>query len=595
MAAVRIVGGVFAAGLGLTAAFVAAPAQAAPKFDVRGVEDRALRSLIQDAIGPAVAPATRLEARRKATEAGERAIAVLRSEGYYDYDVQPDIGEGDAPQPFLTIKAGPRTRIANPHIDWVGASPSEDVVAAAQKAMALTSGAPGRAEDVIAAEGRIVAALQKSGYADAEAKPREVVVDHSDQSLRPAYRIAAGGLVRMDGIELKGSSRTRLAWIRSLTPWKSGQVYRPKDVAVLERRLTDTGAYDSATVALAPPQDAKDGLRPVIVSLADRPKGTLELGASYSTTEGPGVDSRWIVYNRLGFADTLTTSALVAQLDSRLQVELALPDWRKPERTLKLTVAGYRDDTTAYQSSGVVISADLTRKFGKISFLTYGLSADGSQTDEKEAANLVTLSRRRDLATLAGLIAFNLDKSNDPLNPTAGWRLGASAQPTYAVGDGPVAFLKTWVQGSAYLPLNGTDTVVATRAKIGSIFGGDIPLVPAPSRFYAGGGGSVRGYAYQAVGPRYPDNTPEGGLSIVEASVELRQHIKGPWGMAAFIDAGAAGKEVTPDFTHPDIGVGLGVRYDLGFGPIRIDIGTPLVRRTGDSGIQLYLSIGQSF
>jgi translocation and assembly module TamA len=52
---------------------------------------------------------------------------------------------------------------------------------------------------------------------------------------------------------------------------------------------------------------------------------------------------------------------------------------------------------------------------------------------------------------------------------------------------------------------------------------------------------------------------------------------------------------VTPDFSHPDVGVGAGVRYDLGFGPIRLDIATPLYKRRGDSPIQVYLSIGQSF
>ncbi len=595
MSAVRRVAGAVGIGLGLAVVLAAGPALAAPRFDVRGVDDH-LRTLIQNAIGPAAAaPASRLEARRKAIEAGERAIAVLRSEGYYDYDVQPDIGEGDTPQPFLMVNPGPRSKISDPHIEWIGPPPVAQVAAEATKAMALKPGGPGRAEDVIAAEGRIVSVLQKDGYADAAADPRQVVVDHADFTVQPAFRIAAGDLVKMDGVELRGPSRTRPSWIRRLAPWKAGQVYRPQDVAVLERRLVDTGAYDSATVSLAPPADAKNGQRPVIVSLADRPKGTLELGASYSTTEGAGVDSRWIVYNRLGFADTITTSLLVAQIDSRLQVELSLPSFRKPERTLKLTAALYRDDTTAYQSSGAVISADLTHKFSKISFLTYGVSVDGSQTDEKEAANFVTLSRRRSLATLAGLLAFNLDRSNDPLDPTKGWRLSARMEPTYAVGDGPVAFLKAWAQVSAYLPIGGPNTVIAARGKLGSIFGGDIPLVPAPARFYAGGGGSVRGYAYQAVGPRYADNTPEGGLSAFEGSVELRQHIIGPWAVAAFVDAGAVGKQASPDFTHPDIGVGFGVRYNLGFGPIRVDIATPLVQRNGDAGIQVYLSIGQSF
>jgi translocation and assembly module TamA len=578
------------------AGLLASPAYAAQKFDIRGVEDHNLRAAIQEAIGAASAtPTSRLDARRKAVEAGERAIAVLRAEGYYDYSVQPDIGEGDTPQPFISITPGPRSKIADPRIEWIGPPPSIDIQSAAEKVMALKPGDPGRAEAVIAAEGRIVAALQKDGYADAEAKPREVVVDHADLTVRPAYRIASGSLVKLGDVELKGSSRTRLKWLRRLAPWKAGQTYQPKAVAEFERRLVDTGVYDSVTVSLAPPAEAKDGRRPVIVSLADRPKGTLELGASYSTTEGGGVDSRWIVYNRLGRADTLTSSILVAQLDSRVQLELALPHWRRPEETLKLTGAIYRDDTTAYESSGAVISADLTHRYGKISFLTYGVSVDGSDTNEKEAANLVTVSRRRNLATFALLGAFNLDKSNDPLDPTVGWRLSARAEPTYAAGDGPVAYLKSSAQITGYLPLGAGGTVIAGRAKLGAIFGGDIPLVPAPARFYAGGGGSVRGYAYQAVGPRYIDNTPQGGLSLFEASLEVRQHITGKWSVVAFVDEGAVGKQVNPDFTHPDIGVGLGVRYNLGFGPIRVDIGTPLVRRNGDAPIQLYLSIGQSF
>ena len=156
-------------------------------------------------------------------------------------------------------------------------------------------------------------------------------------------------------------------------------------------------------------------------------------------------------------------------------------------------------------------------------------------------------------------------------------------------------YLKLSSQASVYLPLGNPDTVIAGRVKLGSILGGNIPLVPAPQRFYGGGGGSVRGYAYQAVGPRYADNTPKGGLSLFESSLELRRKVFGDWGAVAFIDAGAVGDRVNPDFRHPDIGLGLGVRYNLGFGPIRLDLAAPLQRRSGDASVQVYLSLGQSF
>jgi len=119
--------------------------------------------------------------------------------------------------------------------------------------------------------------------------------------------------------------------------------------------------------------------------------------------------------------------------------------------------------------------------------------------------------------------------------------------------------------------------------------------IPAARRFYAGGGGSVRGYSYQGVGPRLIDNTPQGGLSLFEGSFEARQKFGKRWGGVAFLDVGGIGATEAPDFSNVSAGVGLGIRYDLGFGPIRADVAVPLDRRTGDPAYQIYLSIGQSF
>ena len=136
---------------------------------------------------------------------------------------------------------------------------------------------------------------------------------------------------------------------------------------------------------------------------------------------------------------------------------------------------------------------------------------------------------------------------------------------------------------------------MAARLRIGSLLGGALPDIPAPLRFYAGGGGSVRGYAFQAVGPRLADNTPRGGLSLVELSFEARHKITDRWGMVAFVDAGSVGDAMTPDGDNLSVGVGVGVRYDLGFGPIRADIAVPLDADKRDGAFQIYISIGQSF
>jgi translocation and assembly module TamA len=585
--------------LGLVLAPTLCLAADEPKARVQGEMDRGLRQEIQKAIGVTKTKlATRLDARRRARDAGESAIAVLRSEGYYDYTVEPDVGEGDTPEAIVRITPGPRSLISQARIVWEGDPPDPETLEATQKALALPTGGPGRAADVLAAEGRLVSTLAKRGYADAASKPREVVVDHEDHTLQPTFHIVAGQLVHLDGLKVVSEGKTNPAWVATLAPWKHGAAYDPAKVAQLEQRLRDAGVYNSVTVALAPADQSVSGLRPVIVSLGDRPPHTIELGGGYSTSEGFGIDAKYILYNRLGRADTVTFTARLAQIQQKLDAELDLPDWRRADQIFKVGGDIIGDDTSAYNDYGGGFRADVERHWTKTTYLAYGGAFDYVDTLEKDAVNNngILVGEHLKLAIFSLLGGFYLDRSNDLLNPTRGWRLQVQAEPTYITGDRELPYLKLTGQVSGYLPLNAdASTVIAGRLKLGSIVGGDIPDVPSDRRFYAGGGGSVRGYSYQGVGPRLADNTPVGGDALFESSVEVRQHITGPWGVAAFVDAGSVSPRYIPNFSQVSIGAGVGVRYDLGFGPIRVDVAVPLDHHKEDPWFQLYFSIGQSF
>ncbi|EJL35763.1 outer membrane protein [Caulobacter sp. AP07] len=588
--------------LGVTAAALLAAGHAnanEPAASITGVEDRALREAIQRAMTESkVPPRSRAEARRRARDAGDDAVAVLRAEGYYAYVVEPDVSEADPPRPILKITPGPVFVIADPRLAWSGAAPDEGVAKRAESVMRLTPGEPGRAVDVLAAEGRVVSQVQQLGYADATADPREVIVDHADHTVRPTFHIAAGDLTHVDGIQVITQGRSNPAWVQHLAPWKSGDVYEPEDIAELERRLRDTSVYDTVSVSLAPKEKIlPDGLRPVMVTLSDRKAHTLEVGAGYSTTDGPGVDVKWIRYNRLRRADTTTLTASLAKLDSRLEAEVALPHWRRAQQTLKLNTAIFRDDTDAYLETGAHAGVDLTRRLRPTVYRTYGMAVDLSQIDSPITVDGVVKNSRQNFATFTTLAAYAWDRSDSVLDPTRGWRVEVRAEPTAITGDLTMAFVKAQVQSSAYLPFGkGAKTVIAGRFKAGQILGGTMPEVPASRRFYSGGGGSVRGYAYQAIGPRIDNtSTPQGGLSLLETSLEVRHKFTEKWGGVAFVDAGAVGVDKWPNGDDFGVGVGLGVRYDLGFGPIRADIAMPLSRRVGDPAFQLYISIGQSF
>lgn len=582
----------------------AACVQAAePRAAVEGALSPDLRSEVIRAIGETDRPIeNRFEARRRARESAANAAAVLRSEGYYAFQVDPDVGDGDAPKALVRVTPGPRFHLTDVALTWIGPPPDATAAAAALAALGLSRGQPGRAADVVSAEGRAVAAIQKRGYADAKAEPREVIVDHADQSVQPTFRIEAGQIARLDGVEPVTAGRTRKDWLQGLAPWKRGDTYDPEDVAELERRLLDTGVYGSVTVALAPAGDrTADGLRPIIVSLAERKPHTIEAGASYGTTEGAGIDIRWTRYGLLGRADTLALIGRISNLDSRMEADLTLPHWRTARQTLTTRAALYRTRTPAYDQEGAMVSGDVTHRFGPTSifglsgtYFTWGGSLDLGRTSEVRIGSLTPLGR--DVATLAGLGALALDRSDDPLNPKHGWRIALRAEPTLLAGQGTVPYLKIQGQASVYVPFGPeARTVLAFRGHLGSILNGGLADIPAPQRFYAGGGGSVRGFGYQEVGPRLANNTPQGGLALLEGSAELRHDLTDKWGVAAFVDAGAVAGASAPDFRDLSIGAGFGVRYNLGFGPIRVDVASPLTHRRGAAPFQIYVSIGQAF
>lgn len=588
------------AGAAICASLWVGPAEADPRAQIRGNLPDDLRIQLRQAIGEVDGPPTnRFEARRRARAALESAEALLRSEGYYQ-PLLEDIVEGeDAPVAIVSIEPGRRFTLSEPTIQWASPEPQADVIQTARSRLNLQPGAPGRAADVIAAEGRIIASLSEQGYPDAEVQPRRVVVDHAAFAVAPTYRIASGPLVRLDGVRVETAGPTNPAWVAALAPWREGDRYDPEQVAELERRLLETGVYDGVNVSLTPADQAQpDGNRPVVVTLADRPRRILEAGATFSTADGSGVEGLWTYYNRFGRADTLRFQARIANIDSRIGADLTLPHWRQPGQVLALSAAVVNEDTDAYIRTAGLLSADIRQRIGKTSWFSYGMGLDAGKYDENrfDPVTQVPLSITRDLAILTGRGSAYLDQSNDPLNPTTGWRATLNVQPTAVTGEDSLLFLRAEAQLTGYIPLrDDARTVAAGRVRLGSIIGGDELTIPSDRLFYSGGGGSVRGYEYQGVAPRLPDNTPRGGLSLFEVSAEVRHDLGRNFGAVAFVDAGAVGFQETPDFSNLRYAVGFGARYNLSFGPIRADIAFPLNRREGDASFHIYVSIGQAF
>ena len=106
----------------------------------------------------------------------------------------------------------------------------------------------------------------------------------------------------------------------------------------------------------------------------------------------------------------------------------------------------------------------------------------------------------------------------------------------------------------------------------------------------------MRGFAWRSLSPTGPGGVAVGGRSLFEGSLEGRVKITETIGIVPFLDAGRAFAAGYPDFRGGlRFAAGLGLRYYTGFGPIRLDVATPLARRQGEAPVAVYVSVGQAF
>jgi translocation and assembly module TamA len=185
------------------------------------------------------------------------------------------------------------------------------------------------------------------------------------------------------------------------------------------------------------------------------------------------------------------------------------------------------------------------------------------------------------------------DRSNDLLNPTKGFRVKLNLSPEGSVQGQFRPYVRAMLEATGYFPVRD-DLVIAGRLRAGTITGIDRDDIAPSRRYYGGGGGSVRGYGYQRLGPLDPDGDPVGGRSINEFAIEARYRF-GNFGIVPFFDGGNAYESIYPTASDLRFGAGIGGRFYTNFGPMRIDVATPLNPREGDGKIALYISIGQAF
>ncbi|MGH1403704.1 MAG: autotransporter assembly complex protein TamA [Alphaproteobacteria bacterium] len=505
-------------------------------------------------------------------------LKTLYSKGYYDAQV---LYEDRAEGVYKVILGEPV------YIGRVTASPKKYKAyltdASIQKGDILDASRVFKSQDAL------YRALQEDSCALHLAVDHKVFLDTQSRKASLEFLVDKGEDVALGSVVFVGTETVDPVYLQNFIPWEIGACFRRKNVETLRQNVLKTGLFERVDISLPQAGDVQKGDEiPVTVILEDRPQRSIRAGISYYTDEGPGAVFGWEHRNFWGEAEKVNIDLTLSALEQSLDFAMDKPFFWRHDQSLVLGATIGREDNDAYSQLEISANAALQRQFSKrlsghggLAFILNRIEEDNDDEEEN-------------YALLSPFASLNYDSRNHPLDPHHGWLLRTTVRPYFDVIGQADPFLKLRASAQSYLEIHKS-VVFAGRFVLGSISGGSTDNIPASERFYAGGGGSVRGFGYQEIGP-FEDGDPLGGRSLAEGSFEARLKLSDTIGIVGFVDAGHVSDQTFPDFGVLSVGAGVGVRYYTDFGPLRFDVGLPVSgKENSDSNFQIYISIGQAF
>lgn len=545
-------------------------------------------------------PITLGQLRRRANVEAKNLNKVLRSQAYFSGRIEPVIDEAIGGRFDLTYRVtlGPRTMIQSFIIVYADHPSDEATLIKDATALGLKPERAARAQRIIDLTSDTLTWLQNHGHPTPKLETRKVIVDLAANVADITLTINAGAPKRFGNLVIDNhahdgdGARTAPDYIQSLAAFSPGDLYDRRKADATVDALRQTNLFDQVSIEVVDADDKTqvDRLTPKLI-LAERESRSVGAGASWSSDEGAGVRGFWEHRNLFGRAEKLRLEVSVAQNKKSATAEFAKPRFLRTDQSLLADFAYAHENTDAYDEDSTKLGIALSRHITPTIQGSAGVSLEIYRTQDSTGGHSYRLF---------GLpLTLRYDGSDNLLDPTEGARLSGAFTPYVGQANGsPAAFSKFEATGSTYFSFGKRpDVTLAFRGRYGLMLAQDTLDVPGSLRFYAGGGGSIRGYGYQLVGPLDAANDPLGGRSVLEGSTEARYRITDTFGLVAFVDAGNAYATATPQPSKGlQWGAGVGIRYYTPIGPVRADIAIPLNKRSGiDDSFQVYFSLGQAF
>lgn len=533
---------------------------------------------------------------------------MLRTYGYYDGQILRSLGgmnpgedEADAQASVrFDIIPGPLYRFGGIALEALNTTTDYDTL---RKSFGIWPGDPLLADRIVEEKFDLDAALGENGYPFAAIGEPSLLIDHDRQEGDLSLPVIPGGKYRFGRVISSRPSFLSSRHLEAIARFQPGDIYRRSDEMDLRRAILSTGLVSSVSITpreTQAPQGEAPGTVDLDVALEKAKLRTIAGGLGYSTGEGITARASWEHRNFFPPEGALRLRAIAGTREQLAGITFRRNNVNGRDRILTLDAYASTIDRAAYKAR----TASVLATYEQVSTMlfhkpfTWSISAEFVATDERVPKVKGGKNPRTTYLIAALPIQAQIDTSDSLLDPTRGFRVGARISPEISTEHGNrLTYIKSQFDLSAYQPVVDK-AVIAGRVRVGSIQGAGLADIALSRRFYAGGGGSVRGFGYQKVGPRNGVGDPNGGRSLVEFSLEARVRtglFDGALSIVPFIDAGSVSRSSTPDFSDMRYGAGVGVRYHTGFGPIRVDVGTPINPGPGDGPVAVYVALGQAF
>ena len=538
-------------------------------------------------------------------EIGQRARAdrqllldILNGQGFFDADVQvqteTSATQGGPINVVLAVLPGRRYYLEQ--IAFAG--PSVQPADLISGNFGPKTGDAILADVILAAEANLSVALPQNGYPFANVGQRDILLDEANGVGDYTLPVDPGARSYFGQLRTEGTAAFDAQHIAILRRFKTDDLYDSRKVDDLRAALIATGLLSTVSVEAVPGEGvAQDGTpyADLRVRQEAAPPRSLAASAGYGTGQGFRAEGSWAHRNLFPPEGALRMAALLGTQEQATSIVFDRNNAGRRDRNIEISFSALHsnyDAFEAYTGRLAVTMALVSTPIWQKKF-TWSMGAEILGTSE-DAFELARGVRDRQLYYVAALpLQVGFDRSNDLLDPVRGYRLNLRISPEASLGTGTQIYARATLDGSFYYPVQD-NIVLAARARVGTISGISRDNLAPSRRFYGGGGGSVRGFGYQRLGPLDPNNDPIGGRSLNEFALEGRYRF-GNFGVVGFVDAGQAYVSSIPKFDDWRVGAGIGGRFYTNFGPVRLDLATPLNRRPGDSRFSVYVSIGQAF